>query len=199
MVSKYIQSWWNRNGWTLIFITSFFILFILWLFYSRHRTMGTTEASFQDVVKTFLRPWVTPPVPPTLNQTPTITTSPVTKEKESKGEKKCREFLEFVTKKTFTKVRPSFLLNPVTQRPLELDMYNEELRLAVEYNGSQHYQYNQMMHGNRDSFHNQKYRDLIKQQLCQQHGIRLICVPYTVSEKEIPLFLYDRLKELKII
>jgi hypothetical protein len=147
-----------------------------------------------DVLTTIVRPLLTPPHQRSQDK---IVNEPHSK--TSKGEKKCREFLEFITKKPFEKVRPSFLINPVTQRPLELDMYNEELRLAIEYNGAQHYHYNQMMHGNRDSFHNQKYRDLIKKQLCEQHNIRLIVVPCTVPEHEIPTFLYDRLKELKII
>lgn len=150
-----------------------------------------------DVLTTIVRPLLAPPSRERPRGTNVHTAAPLSK--TSKGEKKCREFLEFITKKPFEKVRPPFLINPVTQRPLELDMYNEELRLAIEYNGAQHYQYNQMMHGNRDSFHNQKYRDLIKKQLCEQYNIRLILVPYTIPEDEIPTFLYDRLKELKII
>ena len=87
----------------------------------------------------------------------------------SKGEKKCKEFVEFITGKRFDKVRPEFLKNPVTGHPLELDLYNEELRLAIEYNGSQHYQFNAMMHNNsKDRFQNQQYRDHIKKQLCDQ-------------------------------
>ena len=59
--------------------------------------------------------------------------------KISKGEQKCKETLEKIYGKEFLCVRPDFLRNPETNRKLELDCYNEELKLAVEYNGIQHY------------------------------------------------------------
>jgi hypothetical protein len=140
-------------------------------------------------------------VPPTTTTRPTASSSQASsKGGSSKGERKCKEFVEFITGKRFDKIRPDFLTNPVTGHALELDMYNEELRLAIEYNGAQHYRFNAMMHqNNRDRFQNQQYRDLLKKQMCQQHGIRLIEVPYTVSEDKIPEFLYDQLKTLQVI
>jgi hypothetical protein len=93
-------------------------------------------------------------------------------------------------------VRPHFLINPITQEALELDCYNEELRLAVEYNGKQHYEFNKMMHQNsRHCFQNQKYRDHIKKELCDKHGITLITVPYSIHENKIGDFLYEELKK----
>jgi hypothetical protein len=117
-------------------------------------------------------------------------------DKSSKGEKICKEFLEFIFQKDFTKVRPDFLINPITNQPLEIDCYNDELKLAIEYNGKQHYEYNKMMHQNsQHSFQNQKYRDYIKSELCKKNGITLIIVPYKIKHDEIPEYLYQQLKQ----
>ena len=94
----------------------------------------------------------------------------------------------------FTKTRPDFLRNPVTGENLEIDVYNDDLRIGVEFNGKQHYQFSSHFHRqSNDRFQNQQYRDLIKQQLCDKEGIRLIIVPYWVPEADIPSFIDDQL------
>lgn len=86
------------------------------------------------------------------------------------------------------------LTNPITNSPLELDIYNKELNLAIEYNGSQHYVFNKMMHNNsKDRFQNQQYRDYIKKNLCKENGIDLIIVPYTIKHDQIANFLLREL------
>jgi hypothetical protein len=205
MFFYHVKQWWDRQGWGVVLFGSLVVLFFLWLFYSRHRTAGTSSASLDGILDTLLRPLHVSPPPTRVLVPPTTTTRPTSpqassKSGSSKGERKCKEFVEFITGKRFDKIRPDFLTNPVTGHALELDMYNEELRLAIEYNGAQHYRFNAMMHqNNRDRFQNQQYRDLLKKQMCQQHGIRLIEVPYTVSEDKIPEFLYDQLKTLQVI
>lgn len=115
----------------------------------------------------------------------------------SKGEAKCKEFVEFFFQRSFDKCRPQFLQNPVTKENLELDMFNSDLALAIEYNGAQHYNYNSFMHGNsKDKFYNQQYRDLIKKDLCEKNNVRLIVVPYTIQENQIASFLFEELKKL---
>jgi len=89
---------------------------------------------------------------------------------ESKGEQECRYFLQKTFNKPFVNTRPSFLRNPVTGRNLELDCYNSELKLALEYNGKQHYKYLSYFHKNKQDFWNQKYRDYIKKRLCKDNG-----------------------------
>jgi len=114
----------------------------------------------------------------------------------SRGEEACRLHMEMLFGVPFAKARPSFMRNPVTGENLELDVYNEDLRLAVEYNGRQHYQFNSHFHnGSNDRFQNQQYRDLIKKQLCEQNGVRLIIVPYTVPLDQIGPYIDNQLSE----
>ncbi|MGL4471046.1 MAG: hypothetical protein ACRCT3_12800 [Aeromonas hydrophila] len=112
---------------------------------------------------------------------------------ESKGETECRRAVEHITRKTFPKARPNFMLNGVSGHNLELDCYNDELKVAVEYNGEQHYKYIPYFHTSKDAFYNLKYRDDMKQRLCDQNGIVLITVPYTVKHEDIERYIKDRL------
>lgn len=116
--------------------------------------------------------------------------------KESKGEAECRRVLQSIFKKPFPSRRPDFLRNPVTggNFNLELDCYNPELGLAVEYNGVQHYKYTPYFHRSKDHFMNQKYRDDMKRRICKDNRIVLIEVPYTVKHGDIRSFIVDELR-----
>lgn len=89
--------------------------------------------------------------------------------------------------------RPSFLPNPETGRFMELDCYNEFLKVAVEYNGIQHYRYTTHFHRRIEDFESQKRRDANKTILCNQLGIYLIIVPYTVRVIDIKEFIRQAL------
>ena len=95
--------------------------------------------------------------------------------------------LENAFDRSFGKARPNFLNNPVTggNFNLELDCYNPELKLAVEYNGVQHYKYTPHFHKNNEAFLNQKYRDELKRRMCKDNMITLIEVPYTIMVENI--------------
>jgi hypothetical protein len=114
---------------------------------------------------------------------------------ESKGEAECRRIAELVTGKPFPKARPSFMQNVVSGQNLELDCYNDELKIAIEYNGEQHYKYVPHFHSSKDAFYNMKYRDEMKTRLCEQNGIKLVIVPYTVKLNDIENFLREALLE----
>jgi len=113
----------------------------------------------------------------------------------SRGERRVKTFLEKMFQRPFRKQRPTFLNNPVTGGTynLELDCYNEELQLAVEFNGRQHYEYVPFFHKNKEAFLNQKYRDEMKRRKCYERGILLIEVPYT-EEKKLETYLLQRLR-----
>jgi hypothetical protein len=59
---------------------------------------------------------------------------------------------------------------------MELDMVSVVLSAAVEYNGAQHYEYPNAFHATRQSFVEQRERDVIKHALCVANGVRLIAI-----------------------
>lgn len=110
------------------------------------------------------------------------------------GERYCIEFLELLFPGyKFTKIRPKWLRNPKTNRPLELDGYCKELSLAIEYQGKQHYEWPNFTNCSIDDFFSQKERDNIKEQKCIENNICLIRIPYTVKIEKIPLAIYAKL------
>ena len=191
MIIYTIKRFWSSWGWHFIFFGGLITLFVLWIY--NQQPVGSTTINMNSIIGKIFQP-VTPSISTLASG---YSATPQSPERNcSRGEKKCREFLEFIFKKPFENVRPRFLINPITQEALELDCYNEELRLAVEYNGKQHYEFNKMMHQNsRHCFQNQKYRDHIKKELCDKHGITLITVPYSIPEDKIGDFLYEELKK----
>lgn len=106
-----------------------------------------------------------------------------------KRESQVRDILERVYRRPFGKQRPLFLLNPRTGKPLELDCFNEELQLAVEVNGAHHYHYTPFYHGTREQYEYLCSTDELKRQLCAQHGVRLVIVPYTVPNEQLEDYL----------
>lgn len=112
---------------------------------------------------------------------------------ERTGEEETRAALTRIFGKPFIKVRPAFLINPETKRRLELDCYNEELRLGVEYNGLQHDVFPNPFHHTRDQFDAQQRRDRYKIEQCRQAGVRLVVVPHTVPRQQIEQFLRQQL------
>jgi len=111
----------------------------------------------------------------------------------SKGENECRRVMETIFRKPFPSMRPNFLKNNITGKNLEIDCCNLELKLGVEYNGKQHYEFIPAIHRTRETFQNQQYRDKMKQQLCKRNGFTLITVPYTVPTQEIENYIRDQL------
>jgi len=113
----------------------------------------------------------------------------------SRGEDICKRTLETIYKKPFIKSRPNFLKNPETDRNLELDCYNQELGIAVEYNGEQHYKYPNRFHKSYQEFLNQVRRDRVKVDLCDANNVYLITVPYNVPLNLIPDYINYYLPE----
>lgn len=111
-----------------------------------------------------------------------------------KNEEKCREIVQSIYNKPFKKIRPDFLKNPKTGRNLELDMYNDELKIAVEYNGIQHRTYAPYFHKSPNDYLDQVERDKHKAKRCKEIGVTLIVVPDTVRYHEIDEFIRSELK-----
>jgi hypothetical protein len=114
----------------------------------------------------------------------------------SRGERLCKQTLERIYGLPFVTVRPSWLTNPETQEPLELDCYNDDLKIAVEYNGEQHYKWPNFTNQSYNQFINQVRRDKFKMELCEKLGVYLIIVPYNIKYEKIPSYILSHLPEI---
>ena len=77
---------------------------------------------------------------------------------------------------------------------LELDIYLPELKLALEVNGIQHYEYVPYFHNNNEeNFVKQQERDEFKKKRCEEENIKLISIHYEYNYKnEEELIKYVR-------
>ena len=117
-------------------------------------------------------------------------------DKKSPGEMICKMILQkFYPGKTFIKSHPDWLISEKDPDiHLELDLYNNSLKLAVEYQGWIHYK-----QGNKSKEHLRQIqkRDKYKRKICEKNGVILIQVPYNLNYKEphnIYNFLRNKLK-----
>jgi hypothetical protein len=114
----------------------------------------------------------------------------------SKGETICGKVLEDIFKVPFHTVRPDFLQNPRTGQNLELDRYNHELKLALEYDGEHHRSTGGKHPQTQEQLEYQQWKDAFKAQRCRELGITLIKVPSTLHFSKISDYIIDRLKEV---
>jgi hypothetical protein len=123
-----------------------------------------------------------------------VTDIPVSDKNCSKGERECRRVLEEYYGKSFGSTRNiEWLRNPETGRLLELDGYNDELKIGFEYNGRQHYEWPNYTNQTSDEFIQQRRRDIYKRKQCDVHGVYLITIPHTVTN--IKTFILDNLPD----
>lgn len=179
---KHVFDWvernWKEHGFEILLVLTIIIIVILAI--TRLGKSGTwaKDVIYPDSLKTDSRaPKSSKP-------------SPI----ESKGEAECRRVLETHFGRPFPKARPNMLRNPIgTDSNLELDCYNDELKIACEYQGIQHYKYVPYFHKTKDAFQNQKYRDHIKKEVCIKNGIKLIEVPYSIKIENIKEYILNKL------
>lgn len=114
---------------------------------------------------------------------------------ESRGEAICRRIFEEIYQREFPSSRPDFLKNPETGCNLELDGYNEELGIAFEYNGIQHYIFPNWVHRTQEEFMKQVRRDQYKVDQCDRSGVYLISIPYEVPHNKIRDYIIYYLPE----
>ncbi|PQP90949.1 hypothetical protein CPT76_03795 [Paenibacillus sp. AR247] len=83
---------------------------------------------------------------------------------------------------------------------LELDGFNEELQLAFEYHGIQHYKQDSFFFKSKKEFEQRKQLDNLKEQLCLQKGIKLIIIPYDSysSDDSLLQYIVEQLKRSNI-
>ena len=179
------NNWWEKNGIFVIIFGSVFLILLFILIRKCFKHKFKNNKFLGNIFGTNIYKSNSKHIEDNTNKE---------KGKESKGETECKIVAEEIFKKPFIKIRPDFLYNNITKQNLELDLYNEELNLAFEYNGKQHYEYVPYFHKSKDSFYNQQYRDQIKKNLCEKNKIILIEVPYTVKIENIKSYIIEKLK-----
>ena len=116
----------------------------------------------------------------------------------SKLEQICKRIVELLFNEEFIRIRPKWLSSEETKGNLEIDIYNEKLKLCIEVNGKQHYEYIQFFHRTEENFIELQKRDKIKEQLIKKRKLKLIIVPYTVKYNEALDFIINKCNELKV-
>ncbi len=112
---------------------------------------------------------------------------------ERAGEKVCRGLFEAIFNKDFEKARPEWLKNSESHQ-LEFDGYNDELELAFECQGEQHYKFPNIFHKSLKEFISQLSNDQEKGELCETHRVTLIEVPYWIEFEEYQDYIVKQCK-----
>lgn len=90
-------------------------------------------------------------------------------------ENQSRKLLEYLLGFPLEKAKPKWNINPSTGNLLELDGYNEENKIAFEYQGRHHYEDNVFKNANQ-SLEIVQFKDKIKSAHCEKQGITLIII-----------------------
>jgi len=166
-------------NWTTWLIICLVIILIFWIIYGgreEYEFIGVRPLQSPDLVEIFYKE-------PKENvvETPDIIL-PNGHVKSTKGEEIVADVLEeILQRKVKRNIRPTFLRNPESGKCLELDCYDPHHKIAVEYNGIQHYKFPSPFHQTEQEFQDQLYRDRLKKKLCDENNIYLIPVPYWVD------------------
>jgi len=108
-------------------------------------------------------------------------------------EQLCIEIMKEIFNKEFNKYRNNTLRNQY-KRKLELDCYNEELKINIEYDGIQHYEFPNWIHKTEKQFNKGLENDYIKDQWCLENNILQIRVSYKYDTKEeIEIYIKEQL------
>jgi hypothetical protein len=112
----------------------------------------------------------------------------------SKSEAAAVKILEAITGREFPTVNPQWL-KWRGGRPLELDGYNEELALALEFSGPLHTKW----YPERESYSayfERVVRDVFKRRACARRGVHLIVLDMTTPRRHWQHYLESRLYDL---
>lgn len=103
-----------------------------------------------------------------------------------------REIFNRMFNAQFIKCHPDWLQSDISVRPLELDGYNEELKLAFEHQGEQHYHMSSYLHQEKINLATTQKRDEFKKSACSKRGVRLVIVPFTVPLNDLIFYIKDQ-------
>jgi hypothetical protein len=112
---------------------------------------------------------------------------------DSHFEKSVRNIFQDITGKKFPSVYISWLLNE-KGNPMELDGYNDELKIAFEAQGPQHYHFLPEFDRTKKEFDARMRSDRLKLKLCEKHGVKLFVID---CRKPMPLIRRSILQQLR--
>lgn len=93
-------------------------------------------------------------------------------------------------------VREHRIYTDIRKFPLAFDFYLPEYRLAIEYNGIQHYEPIEHFGGDK-VFEAIKQSDEAKRAYCKSNGVTLLELPYTLSNEEVIQQVQEALEQNK--
>lgn len=109
------------------------------------------------------------------------------------NERICRLFFEKLFGKKFPSLFPKWLVNSNGYK-MELDGYCEDLKIAFEYQGQQHYKDTPYFNSG-SGFAKRKKYDIEKKKLCKKHGVVLFEIPYSITVDLLPNYVEKLFKE----
>jgi len=92
----------------------------------------------------------------------------------------------------------SWLVSPKGE-PMQLDWYCPELKVAVELQGRQHYEYSNYFHKSKRAFRYLQECDALKVVQCTEHGVKLIIVKYdnTITKEYMLTKLREQIPDIE--
>lgn len=117
-------------------------------------------------------------------------------------ETKIRNLLNYLFDTNFFKDKPKWNINPKTNRRLELDGYSEELKMAFEFQGPQHFKKVEYFKMQEETLAYIQFKDQVKKQNCIKNGVKLLIINDNKecdTNEKIVNYLLKRLKEESVV
>jgi hypothetical protein len=118
------------------------------------------------------------------------------KSPRTRSEKAVIDIFEKITGKKFPTVYPDWL--KWKGRPMELDGYNDELKICVEFSGPLHTKF----YPARESYaayHERVEKDREKIRLCRENGVRLIVIDMSIPTRHLYAYINSRLADAGVV
>ncbi len=112
---------------------------------------------------------------------------------QSISEKIFRIIMEKVFNTTFSSCRPDWLRNKYGNR-LQIDGYNENLKIGFEYQGKQHFKFSPHFCRNIETFKRGKQNDLTKKQILSSRNIFMFYPTYQLKKENYLEFIFSKIK-----
>lgn len=116
------------------------------------------------------------------------------------SEEICREIFQTIFETSFNKSRPPWLINRQGYQ-LELDGMSEDLGIAFEHQGKQHYGID-IFNVGIEGLRRIKDNDIIKRRLCKQNNIKLIEIPQLfelTKAEDLSNYLINKFSKYEIV